>query len=199
MIHSFIVKLRKSFSRQRHLINIQLYLLLSFKVWFFKKHLFKWFRIFVVQYQVSFHIACLPFSLQRGSWLFQHHLLNNHEFLNWFMIYLFILCQITYAVLLCLVAQSCLTHCDPMDCSLPGSSVHGDSPSKNTGVDCHALLQGIFPNQGSNSGLPHCRWILSHLSHHQITYTRVHFFSIDLSIFPTIFMPVTSDFIILAS
>ena len=50
----------------------------------------------------------------------------------------------------CLVTQSCLTRCDPMDCSLPGSSVHGDSPGKNTGVDCHALLQGIFPTQGSN-------------------------------------------------
>ena len=33
-------------------------------------------------------------------------------------------------------------------CSLPGSSIHGDSPGKNTGVGCHALLQSIFPNQG---------------------------------------------------
>ena len=41
--------------------------------------------------------------------------------------------------------QSCPTLCDPMDCSLPGSSVHGDSPGKNTGVGSHALLQGIFP------------------------------------------------------
>ena len=40
-----------------------------------------------------------------------------------------------------LVAQSCLTLCDPMDCSLPDSSVHGDSPGKNTAVGCHALLQ----------------------------------------------------------
>ena len=47
-----------------------------------------------------------------------------------------------------LVAQSCLTLCDPMDCSPPGSSVHGDSLSKNTGVGCHALLQGIFPTEG---------------------------------------------------
>ena len=46
---------------------------------------------------------------------------------------------------LCFVAQLYLTLCDPMDCSLPGSSVHGDSPDKNTGVGCHALLQGIFP------------------------------------------------------
>ena len=37
-----------------------------------------------------------------------------------------------------------------MDLSLPGSTVHGDSPGKNTGVDCQALLQGIFPTQGSN-------------------------------------------------
>ena len=46
---------------------------------------------------------------------------------------------------LCLVAQSCPTLCDPMDCSLPGSSVLRDSPGKNTGVGCHALLQRIFP------------------------------------------------------
>ena len=42
---------------------------------------------------------------------------------------------------LCLVAQSCPTVCDSKDCSPPGSSVHGDSPGKNTGVGCHALLQ----------------------------------------------------------
>ena len=47
-----------------------------------------------------------------------------------------------------------------MDCIPPGSSVHGDSPGKDTGVGGHALLQGIFPTQGSNPGLPHCRQIL---------------------------------------
>ena len=46
-----------------------------------------------------------------------------------------------------LVTQLCLTLCNPKDCSLLGSSVHGDSPGKNTGVGCHALLQGIFPTQ----------------------------------------------------
>ena len=40
-----------------------------------------------------------------------------------------------------------------------------DSPGKNTGVGCHALLQGIFPTQGLNPGLPPCRRILYHLSH----------------------------------
>ena len=70
--------------------------------------------------------------------------------------------------MLCLVDQSCLTLCDPRKCSPPGSSsVHGDSRGKNTGVDCHSLLQGIFPTQGSNLGLPHCRWILYGLSHQE--------------------------------
>ena len=67
--------------------------------------------------------------------------------------------------MLCLVSQSCLTLCNLMDCSPPGSSVHGDSPGNNTGVHCHALFQGIFPTQGLNLGLPHCRQILYHLSH----------------------------------
>ena len=40
-----------------------------------------------------------------------------------------------------------------------------DSPGKNTRVGCHALLQGIFPTKGLNSGLLHCRWILYCLSH----------------------------------
>ena len=43
-----------------------------------------------------------------------------------------------------LAAQLCPTLCDPVDCSLPGTSVRGDSPGRNTGVGCHALLQGIF-------------------------------------------------------
>ena len=46
--------------------------------------------------------------------------------------------------------RSCLTLCDPMDCSPSGSSVHGDSPGKNTGVGCHALLQGILLTERSN-------------------------------------------------
>ena len=47
--------------------------------------------------------------------------------------------------MLYLVAQACLTLRDPTDCNPPGSSVHGDSPGKNTGVGCHVLLQGISP------------------------------------------------------
>ena len=44
--------------------------------------------------------------------------------------------------------QSCLTLCHSMDCSPPGSYDHGDSPSKDIGVGCHVLLQGIVPTQG---------------------------------------------------
>ena len=50
--------------------------------------------------------------------------------------------------MLCLVAQLYPTLCDPMDCSMPGASVHGDSPDKNTGVGCHALLLGDLINPG---------------------------------------------------
>ena len=53
--------------------------------------------------------------------------------------------------------QLCLTLYDSMDpiqgCNLPGSSVHGDSPRKNTGVSSHAHLQGIVPTQGKNPSL----------------------------------------------
>ena len=93
--------------------------------------------------------------------------------------------------------------CDPMDCSLPGSSVNGilqarllewvaiscsksesescsvmsdslrphglyspqNSQGQNTGEGSLSLLQEIFPTQGSNPGLPHCRKILYQLSH----------------------------------
>ena len=84
------------------------------------------------------------------------------------------------------VAQSYPTLTDPMDCSLPGSSIHRifqarvlewgatafpsglyspwNSPGQNTGVGSLSLLQGIFPTQGSNPGLLHCRRILYQLS-----------------------------------
>ena len=57
------------------------------------------------------------------------------------------------------------TLCDPMDCSWPDSSDHGDSPGKNTGVGCHALLQGIFPIWELNQCLLHCTRILYQVSY----------------------------------
>ena len=64
-----------------------------------------------------------------------------------------------------LVAWLCPTLCDPMDGKSSGSSVHRNSPGQNAGVDCHVLLQGIYPTDGLNPGLPHCRWILYQLSY----------------------------------
>ena len=55
------------------------------------------------------------------------------------------------------VAQLCPTLCNPMDCSLPGSSLHGVLQARILEWVCHFLPQGIFPTQGSN---PHCREML---------------------------------------
>ena len=91
---------------------------------------------------------------------------NTYESQRWCIEQRRCMQKTTCCVIVWLVSQSCPTLCNPMDCSLLGiSSVHGHSPSKNTGVGCHALLQGIFPTQGLNPGLPHCRWILYSLSH----------------------------------
>ena len=61
--------------------------------------------------------------------------------------------------------QSCLTLCDPMDFSLPISSVLSMKFSRQEYLSsCHSLLQGIFPIQGSNPCLPYCRQIIYHLS-----------------------------------
>ena len=82
---------------------------------------------------------------------------NYHKIIN----------PVTGHINCCVCAQrlSRVWLCDPKDRDPPGSSVHGGSPGKNTAVSCHALLQGIFPAQGSNPGLPHCRQILYYLSH----------------------------------
>ena len=87
-------------------------------------------------------------------------LVTRHEI---FIIIIMIIVAIQCAVL-CLVTQSCPTLCNLMDCSPPGSSVHGDSPGKNTIVGCHVLLQGIVLTQELSPGLPHCRQILYHLN-----------------------------------
>ena len=63
-----------------------------------------------------------------------------------------------------IVIQSSPTICDPMDYSLPGSSVHGDSPGKNTGVGSHALLSFIYINV--------CVYIYTHTHTH--THIRIY-------------------------
>ena len=66
-----------------------------------------------------------------------------------------------------LVTQLCPTLCDPMDSSPPGSSVHGILQARILEWLAISLLQGIFPTQGLNLGLLHCREILYHLSQSQ--------------------------------
>ena len=70
------------------------------------------------------------------------------------------------AVLCCALSLSCVQLFATLwTFNLSGSSVHGDSPGKSTGLGCHALLQGIFPAHGGNPGLSNCLPILYHLSH----------------------------------
>ena len=74
-----------------------------------------------------------------------------------------------HSIIFVVVVQS-LSHVQPLcnyvdPCSPPASSVHGDSSSKNTGVGCHFLFQGIFLTQGLNLGLLRCRRIPCHPSH----------------------------------
>ena len=70
--------------------------------------------------------------------------------------YLYIYGSISHSVM----ADSCNTWTVPARLLCPW-----DSSGKNTVVGCHLLLQGIFPTQGLNPGLPHCRQILNCLSH----------------------------------
>ena len=84
------------------------------------------------------------------------------------------------------VLQSCPTLCKSMDYSLPGSSVHGDSPDKNTGVKkkkkntgvgCHFLLQGDLPNPGIELAFPALQaesLPLNHQGRYTHTHTHVH-------------------------
>ena len=95
-----------------------------------------------------------------------HTRLSNWSDLIWIQKYI----GYTNNPILCcaVLSQSCPTLWDPTDCSPPGSSVHEDSPGKNTGVGCHA--QGIFTTQRLNPGLPHCRQILYLLTHWEVPF-----------------------------
>ena len=65
--------------------------------------------------------------------------------------------------LLCMsVAQSCPTLCDPVGCSLPGSSIHRILQARMLEWVAISFSRGIFPFQESNPCLLHCRWILYH-------------------------------------
>ena len=73
-------------------------------------------------------------------------LFNYMFFCCYFILVFFVFLHIVCAQLL----PSYPTLCGPMDCTTQGSSVHGDSPGKNSRAGYHFLLQGIFPTQGLN-------------------------------------------------
>ena len=101
-------------------------------------------------------VGCSPWNHKELDTTEQFHFWQHSLCSQWCL-------QLCLLYVLCLLTQSCPTLCNPIYCSPPHSSVHRDSPGKNTGVGCHVLLQGIFLTQGSNPGLPHCRQILYHL------------------------------------
>ena len=83
-------------------------------------------------------------------------------------------CNIKHTTtIIVLVAQLCLTLCDPMDCSPPRSSVHRILQARITEEGSHSLLQGFFLTQGLNPGLLPCRWTLYCLSHQGSPTTTV--------------------------
>ena len=87
------------------------------------------------------------------------------------------------------LSPSVISLFDPMDCSLPGSSVCGDSLGKNSGVGYNFLLQRIFPTQGFYPGLLHCRWILYYQSHQRSPVRLIQFSSVAQQC-PTICNPM---------
>ena len=93
--------------------------------------------------------SCLENSMDRGSWWATVHGVTKIQI------------QYIHICVLCLATQLCPTLCDPIDCSLPGSSILGDSPGKSTGVGCHALLQGS-PQSRDQTQVPR---VLYHLNH----------------------------------
>ena len=72
---------------------------------------------------------------------------------------------------MCLVTLLCPTLRDPTDCNPPGSSVHEILQARILEWVARPSAR-IFPTQGSNPGLPQCRWILYHLSHQGRPYRR---------------------------
>ena len=89
--------------------------------------------------------------------------------LQWALVDFFLVKESKEMTVTCCVAVlSCLVMSDslrPHELQPARLLCPWNSPGKNTGVGCHALLQGIFPTQGSNPDLQHCRWILYWLSH----------------------------------
>ena len=113
------------------------------------------------------HSSILAWRMDRRAWQATVHRLANWSDLAHMHIHSFmLLCEYIQVKVKVKFAQLCPTLCDPMDYS------PWNSPGQNTGVGSHSLLQGIFPTQGSNPCLPHCRQILYQLSHKGSPYIQ---------------------------
>ena len=104
------------------------------------------------------------FFLHQCYYHIHNHIVYNYH-LQVVLTRTFIQLSLMYCAVLCLFAQSCLTLCDPMDCSPPGSSVHGIPQARILEWVAMPSSRGIFPTQGSNPVLLHCRQIPYRLSH----------------------------------
>ena len=115
-----------------------------------------------------------PSPLALGAWNLKHGTASENPaiflIVSWlvcsFFVPLFLLCWFPswFDTFLCMHAKLlplCPTLCHPMDCSSPGSSVHGILQVRITGVGCHVFLQGISPTQGSNPGSLISTWLAS--------------------------------------
>ena len=109
----------------------------------------------------DFYLSCLSFISLNINTFYEFWKTPSHPHLIAFVPPSFSF-PFKYSLHACMLSlQSCLSLCNPIDCSLPGSSFR-DLPGENTGVGCLALLQGIFPTQGFNPSLPLCRQLLYH-------------------------------------
>ena len=99
--------------------------------------------------------------------------LNSPTIIMLMSISLFMLVKISFVCISCSVVSDSL---QPHGLYSPWNS-----PEQNTGVGSHSPLKGIFPTQGSNPGLPHCRWILYQLSHKGSLWTSLSTSHLSLS------------------
>ena len=117
------------------------------------------------------------FRIKEKGWLFK---VNMREFLDAGGIDLSSVCWwfhksihvVKFHKTMYLVTQSCSILCNPVNCSHQAPLYMGIFLAIITGVGFHALLQVIFPTQGSKPGLLHCRQILYGLSHQRSPYTH---------------------------
>ena len=111
--------------------------------------------------------SCLENPIDRGAWgVTVHGVTKSQTQLNDLHFHMVL---VLFSRCLCVttkseseVPQLYPTLCNPMDYSLPGSSVHGIFQAKILEWVTISFSRGIFPTQGSNLRLLHCRWILYH-------------------------------------